>query len=254
MPIAAGFQTREHGSLGGKQSGHTCLRALGPDLGSSAPGRPGNDRPTDPWRQLASVQLPGDRCDHQPPFCSRRRERSEEEGTRRRWGEREGSARAVHATASGCGADGTAEFRSGEERDLRSLKRMLLGAVTAMVLAAGVAVSPASATVPSKGKVGIGENANVPYLAWRGEHVRLGFCAANAEGAPVGRVDRQLAARRVERRSAQLRRRTVRARELALARPRAATTASGPPRRPASPSSSSPSQVRAATSSTTTSS
>ena len=55
---------------------------------------------------------------------------------------------------------------------------MLLGAVATMVLAAGVAVSPASATVPSQGKNGIGENANVPYLAWRGEHVRVGFCVS----------------------------------------------------------------------------
>jgi hypothetical protein len=59
---------------------------------------------------------------------------------------------------------------------LRSFKKMLLGAVTTMVLAAGVAVSPASATVPSKGFDTI--EANVPYLAWRGEHIRLGACDA----------------------------------------------------------------------------
>jgi hypothetical protein len=53
---------------------------------------------------------------------------------------------------------------------------MLLGAVAGMVLATGVAVSPASAAVPTQGKNGIGENSNVPYLAWRGEHVRVGFC------------------------------------------------------------------------------
>ena len=53
-------------------------------------------------------------------------------------------------------------------------KKMLLGAVTAMVLATGVAVSPASATVPTKGVHAL--DANVPYLAWRGENVRLGFC------------------------------------------------------------------------------
>ena len=35
----------------------------------------------------------------------------------------------MHATASGWGADGTTEFHTGEERDLRSLKKMLLGAV-----------------------------------------------------------------------------------------------------------------------------
>jgi hypothetical protein len=79
----------------------------------------------------------------------------------------------VHATASE-GADGTTGFQSGEEHDLRSFKKMLLGAVTTMVLAAGLAVSPASATVPSKGR--LTQEANVPYLAWRGEHVRLGFC------------------------------------------------------------------------------
>jgi hypothetical protein len=62
---------------------------------------------------------------------------------------------------------------------------MLLGAVTAMVLAAGVAVSPASATVPSWGNQGVNENNNVPYLAWRGEHVRLGFCTAPSDTSLV---------------------------------------------------------------------
>src|SRR6185369_8459817 len=54
---------------------------------------------------------------------------------------------------------------------------MLLGAVASMVIAAGVAVSPASATVPTQGFDT--QEANVPYLAWRGEHVRLGFCDFN---------------------------------------------------------------------------
>ncbi|MDX6563009.1 MAG: hypothetical protein QOD65_2823, partial [Gaiellales bacterium] len=80
----------------------------------------------------------------------------------------------MHATASEGDADGTAEFQNGEEHDLRSFKKMLLGAVTTMVIAAGVAVSPASATVPTKGFDT--QEANVPYLAWRGEHVRIGFC------------------------------------------------------------------------------
>jgi hypothetical protein len=68
---------------------------------------------------------------------------------------------------------------------LRSLKKMLLGAVTLAVLAAGVVVSPASASVPSQGYQT--QKANVPYLAWRGEHVRLGFCAPpdSETGAPV---------------------------------------------------------------------
>jgi hypothetical protein len=57
---------------------------------------------------------------------------------------------------------------------LSRFKKMLLGAVASMVVAAGVAVSPASATVPTKGFDT--QEANVPYLAWRGEHVRLGFC------------------------------------------------------------------------------
>src|SRR5882724_8741949 len=55
---------------------------------------------------------------------------------------------------------------------------MLLGAVATMVIAAGVAVSPASATVPTKGFNT--QEANVPYLAWRGEHVRLGYCDAES--------------------------------------------------------------------------
>jgi len=57
---------------------------------------------------------------------------------------------------------------------LSRFKKMLLGAVTAVVLAAGVAVSPASATVPTRGYDT--QEANVPYLAWRGEHIRLGYC------------------------------------------------------------------------------
>jgi hypothetical protein len=136
------------------------------------------------------VQLPGDGCDHYLPFCSHRRERGEEQGVRRRRGEREGSARAEHATASECDADGSAEFQSGEERDLRSLKKMLLGAMTAMVLAAAVAVSPASAATPlptgvqpSEGRYT--QDANVPYLAWQGEHVRLVACKKGAPFAPT---------------------------------------------------------------------
>ena len=54
----------------------------------------------------------------------------------------------MHATASERGADGTTGFQSGEEHDLRSLKRMLLGAVATMAIVAGVAVSPASASAP----------------------------------------------------------------------------------------------------------
>jgi hypothetical protein len=54
---------------------------------------------------------------------------------------------------------------------------MLLGAVASMVVVAGLAVSPASATVPSQGYAT--QDANVPYLAWRGEHVRLVFCDEN---------------------------------------------------------------------------
>jgi hypothetical protein len=65
---------------------------------------------------------------------------------------------------------------------------MLLGAVASMAIFAGVVASPASAvdpvvvgpviagigTVPTQGYNAL--DANVPVLAWRGEHVRLGFC------------------------------------------------------------------------------
>ena len=74
---------------------------------------------------------------------------------------------------------------------MRNLKKMLLGAVTAMVVAAGVAVSPASATVPSWGNTGVNENNNVPYLAWRGEHVRLGFCTGPSNTIVPGAVTRR---------------------------------------------------------------
>jgi hypothetical protein len=63
---------------------------------------------------------------------------------------------------------------------LRSFKKMLLGAVAAMAVAAGAVASPVSASVPSKGFDT--QEANVPYLAWRGEHIRLGFCDA---GTPL---------------------------------------------------------------------
>jgi hypothetical protein len=58
---------------------------------------------------------------------------------------------------------------------LSRLKKMLLAAVACMALASVVAVSPAAAA----GKPSVGyatQDANVPYLAWRGEHVRLEFC------------------------------------------------------------------------------
>ena len=62
---------------------------------------------------------------------------------------------------------------------MRNLKRMLLCAVATMAIVAGVAASPASAsapdgTVPSTGYKT--QDANVPYLAWQGEHVRLVAC------------------------------------------------------------------------------
>ncbi len=116
----------------------------------------------------------------------------------------------MHATASDVGADGTTEFQFGEEHDLSRFKKMLLGAVTAMVLATGVAVSPASATVPTKGVNAL--DANVPYLAWRGEHVRLGFCPPAQNGAAELVIpetasarpgQRELGSRGLERRSGQ---------------------------------------------------
>ena len=132
-------------AVGGKHSRHPCSRALGPDRGSSAPGRPGTDRPTDPWRQPASAQPPGWLV--RPP---RVLQSASPGGSRRRGGSIEGaSARGALGSCMRrrrtCGADGTTEFQNGEEHDLSSFKKMLLGAVTAMVLVAGVAVSPASA-------------------------------------------------------------------------------------------------------------
>ena len=80
----------------------------------------------------------------------------------------------MHATASNVGVDGTAGKNHGEENDLSRLKTMLLAMVASMALIAMVAASPASATVPTKGFDT--QEANVPYLAWRGEQVRLGYC------------------------------------------------------------------------------
>jgi hypothetical protein len=61
---------------------------------------------------------------------------------------------------------------------LKRLKKMLLAAVASMALVSVVAASPAAATVPSEQYAT--QDANVPYLAWRGEHVRLEFCDENA--------------------------------------------------------------------------
>jgi hypothetical protein len=61
---------------------------------------------------------------------------------------------------------------------LSRLKKMLLAAVASMAVASVVAASPASASVPSEQYAT--QDANVPYLAWRGEHVRLEFCDENA--------------------------------------------------------------------------
>ncbi len=61
---------------------------------------------------------------------------------------------------------------------MRNLKKMLLGAVAAMALVAGVAVSPASATVPRwrvPSRASTTQNANVPVSRLAGEHVRLGL-------------------------------------------------------------------------------
>ena len=71
------------------------------------------------------------------------------------------------------GADGTAGFQTGEEHDLRSLKKMLLGSVAAMAIVAGVAVSPASASGarrhewPSTGLQHAGRERAVPRVAGR---------------------------------------------------------------------------------------
>ena len=132
--------------------------------------------------------------------------------------------------------------KTGEEHDLRSLKKMLLGAVTAMVLAAGVAVTPASATVPSWGNEGVNENTNVPYLAWRGEHVRLGFCVSPALAELAGVNASNLDAGGAPRSGAVIRS-TARFRFRSSCRaPRSstatATTPRSPRRRPASLSSS----------------
>jgi hypothetical protein len=99
----------------------------------------------------------------------------------------------VHATAlDEGGADGTTGYQNGEEHDLRSFKKMLLGAVVSMAIVAGVVASPASATdpvapvaptgvIPTQGRDTM--NSNVPYLAWQGEHVRLVWCNKFPDGA-----------------------------------------------------------------------
>jgi hypothetical protein len=64
---------------------------------------------------------------------------------------------------------------------LRTFKKLLLSAVATMAIVAGVAASPASAAPPGPTHGRDAESANVPYLAWRGEHVRLGFCDPNLQ-------------------------------------------------------------------------
>src|SRR3954447_5356373 len=60
---------------------------------------------------------------------------------------------------------------------------MLLGAVATMAVVAGVAASPAAASVPTQGHLQL--DGNAPSLAWRGEHVRLGFCLPNGAAIPT---------------------------------------------------------------------
>ncbi|MDQ1673066.1 MAG: hypothetical protein QOC98_1628, partial [Frankiaceae bacterium] len=68
---------------------------------------------------------------------------------------------------------------------MRSFKRMLLGAMTALVLVSVLAVGTASAVTPPVAPTGLvpsenlfTQDANAPYLAWQGEHVRLVACDA----------------------------------------------------------------------------
>ena len=134
MPIAGAPRTREHGRWWETISSlHARVRSA-PTWGhrhQDGPAPTGqpihgvNLRQRSIWRRsVTTSSRPAVRA--AGSAASRR-------AARRRRGERQGSARVVHATASGCGADGTTEFQYGEEHDLRSLKKMLLGAVTAMV-------------------------------------------------------------------------------------------------------------------------
>ncbi len=73
---------------------------------------------------------------------------------------------------------------------MRSFKKVLLGAVTAMVLVAVLAVGSASAVTPAPDPTGVipsqgryTQDANAPYLAWQGEHVRLVWCNKFGNGA-----------------------------------------------------------------------
>ena len=186
---------------GGKRSRHPCSRALGPDRGSSAPGRPGIDRPTDPWRQPASAQHLDDVCDHQQSPAGRvagsvaKRRAAVVEGASAR-----GALASCMRRRRKCGADGTTEFQTGEEHDLRSLKKMLLGAVASMAIVAGVAASPASATVPTQG-------ARLPRKPTSRISRGAASTSASASATSTSRsrrtTRRQLGARGLERRSAQ---------------------------------------------------
>ena len=61
----------------------------------------------------------------------------------------------MHATAlDDDGADGTTGYQTGEEHDLRSFKKVLLGAVTAMVLVAVLAVGSGIGSHAGAGSIG----------------------------------------------------------------------------------------------------
>ena len=166
---------------GGKHLSHPCSRALGPDRGSSAPGRTGIGRSSDPWRQPASAQPSGDRATTACPAVA-------SAGS--------GASRRVHVAegASARGALGSCMRRrlvetapmarrsihTGEEHDLRSFKKMLLGAVAAMVIVAGAGSEPgigidaaADGTVTTTGQDTQNANVPVPRLAGRARAPRL---------------------------------------------------------------------------------
>ena len=199
MPIAVASRTREHGRWWETLSSPklACARPRPGVIGTrTARHRPAN-------RSMAStcvsaapgwlVRPPARALQSASPGASRAAGRQVSKG--RALGER--SRRACDGVGVRRRWHGGVSKRRGAR--LEKFQEDAARPVAAMAIVAGVAASPASATVPTKGFDT--QEANVPYLAWRGEHVRLGFCDYDFSISTEQRS--QLGARGLERRSGQ---------------------------------------------------
>ncbi len=194
MPIAVASRTREHGRWW--EATHVTHARV-----RSAPtgGHRHQDGPASTGQPIHGVNQRQrshrmTRCDHQQVLpcraagsvASSRAHVVEGAGAR-------GALGSCMRRRRSAGADGTTEFQIRRGARLEKFQEDAARRGGRMAVVAGVAASPASATVPIAGQGRHAEQANVPYLAWRGEHVRLGYCD------PLGRARRHRRRRRTTR-------------------------------------------------------